>query len=276
MTNVNNTDGGTISTEVGYQLGITAPYRLKSAGSTWKNGGTQAAPTPVLVMPGTAPTLVNVSDSGSLVWCALCEQGIPPFTIHSTATGGTFTLTWNSLTTGTIAWNATAATVLTALAALAGWVSGGTTTGGPLNTTDVAIQQKTNAPLAITINAGSLTGGTATITNTTGQPFSPYTYLERNVTIAVDGEGTPAMQVSGTEEFFGGGGYFQSSPGYSVPWAMVTAANNAAATVDQGLDLLTYCGGVPFSTRFIWALGTEAAVQAAHQMSYQALYYKNV
>jgi hypothetical protein len=119
-------------------------------------------------------------------------------------------------------------------------------------------------------------GGTGAITNTIGTLLVPYTYLERNVTLAVDGESTPAIQTSGTEEFFFGGGYYESSPGYSTPWAMITAANNANATVDQGLDLLTLCGGVPFASAFVWALGTEAAVQAAHQMSYCALYYKNV
>ena len=57
----------------------------------------------------------NVSIDGALN-CAMVQT----LAITGTPTGGHFNLTWNGVTTGNIAYNASAATVQTALAALAG------------------------------------------------------------------------------------------------------------------------------------------------------------
>lgn len=65
------------------------------------------------------------------------------------ATAGTFTLTFKGFTTGTIAWNASAATVVAALVALPSIGAGGVTaSGGALPTT----------PVVITFAAGLATG----------------------------------------------------------------------------------------------------------------------
>jgi hypothetical protein len=128
---------------------------------------------------GTAKTsLVNVlinGDSFSSGWKATTIGGaghneIQTVTITGTPTGGTFTLTFSGQTTAAIAYNATAATVSAALAALSNIGSNnvgvtGATAGpytvmfqGALATTDVA--QMTATP--------SLTGGTSpTVTVTT-------------------------------------------------------------------------------------------------------------
>ena len=91
------------------------------------------------------------------------------------STGGTFTLTFGGETTAPIAWNATAADVAAALAAL-GTVGDDdlTATGGPVNTANVTLlwkgqylQQDINAPTA---DGSGLTGSSPTVTvNTTVQ-----------------------------------------------------------------------------------------------------------
>jgi hypothetical protein len=95
-------------------------------------------------------------------------------TITGGPTGGTFTLSFAGETTAAIAFNATAAAVKTALAALASVnVTDLTTTGGALPGTPVVVTfggrfSGDDVP-QMTANSGSLTGGTSpTVTVTTG------------------------------------------------------------------------------------------------------------
>lgn len=88
------------------------------------------------------------------------------------ATAGTFTLTLEGQTTGTIAWNATASTVQTALEGLPSINPGDVVvTGGALPTTNVVVSfqgARTGQVVgALTIGSGSLTGGTPTVAQTT-------------------------------------------------------------------------------------------------------------
>jgi hypothetical protein len=88
------------------------------------------------------------------------------------ASSGTFTLSFRGATTGTIAFNAAASAVQTALRALSTiGATGVTCTGGPLPTTPVVItfaapNAAANVPL-ITADNTLLVGGTAVITQTT-------------------------------------------------------------------------------------------------------------
>lgn len=77
-------------------------------------------------------------------------------------TGGTFTLTWNGYTTGSIAYDASASTILTALQALSGWSRSSSASGGKLGTSPVTIQQPAPAPSLITLNS-SLSGGSLAV-----------------------------------------------------------------------------------------------------------------
>lgn len=94
--------------------------------------------------------------------------------LAQTATGGTFTLTFGGETTAALAFNATAATVQTALEALANIDDGDiTVTGGPLGTAPVVVtfggQYMAEDVPNLTVNGGSLTGGSLTATVTAGQ-----------------------------------------------------------------------------------------------------------
>jgi hypothetical protein len=84
------------------------------------------------------------------------------YTLTGTATSGTFTLTWNNLTTATISATAAASTVLAALQALEGFPAAATATGGALGTAPVVVTVPGD-PSGLSVNGTSLVGGTVTI-----------------------------------------------------------------------------------------------------------------
>lgn len=94
-------------------------------------------------------------------------------TVTISATGGTFTLTFSGQTTSAIAWNASAATVQTALQALSSIGSGNATVtgsaGGPYTVTFVGDLGLSNVA-AMTGSGASLTGGAGTVTIATPTP----------------------------------------------------------------------------------------------------------
>lgn len=89
------------------------------------------------------------------------------YTLATTGTGGTRTLSWQGETTTAVAATASAATVLAALKALSSFPAGATATGGALGTNPVVITVPGDAGL-ITVDDTSLTGGTDTLTVAAG------------------------------------------------------------------------------------------------------------
>ncbi len=93
-------------------------------------------------------------------------------TISSTATGGTFTMSFGGQTTGALAFNATAAQVDTALEALSSIGAGNVTcAGGPLGTAGVTVTFAGTLAgqdaAMVTVDNTNMTGGTASIAETT-------------------------------------------------------------------------------------------------------------
>jgi hypothetical protein len=90
---------------------------------------------------------------------------VQSLTISGTPTGGTFTLTFGGQTTTPIAFNATAAAVQTALAALSSIGSGNITcSGGPLPGSAITVTFNgllANQPQSLMVGATALTGGTS-------------------------------------------------------------------------------------------------------------------
>jgi hypothetical protein len=93
-------------------------------------------------------------------------------TLTGTATGGTFTLTFNGQTTGAIAWNATASTLQTALVALSNIDPADVTVtgsaGGPWTVTFTGQYAGVNVPnMTATSSLTGSSGQSLTVTNTT-------------------------------------------------------------------------------------------------------------
>lgn len=90
----------------------------------------------------------------------------------TTVTAGTFTLTYNGVTTAPIAWNATAAAIQLALEALSNIVPGDVlAAGGPVNSTPVTVTFYGNQignVTQMTVSNTALTGTMAVTTTTAG------------------------------------------------------------------------------------------------------------
>lgn len=110
-----------------------------------------------------ADVYLSTTD-GALSDSAVSANEIQTVTISGSPTGGTFTLTLGAQTTGTIAYNASAATVEAALEALStigqGNVQVTGSAGGPYTVEFVGALAKTNVA-AMTASGAGLTGGTS-------------------------------------------------------------------------------------------------------------------
>jgi hypothetical protein len=122
-----------------------------------------------------------VSSTPPTVIAGAGQSEVQTVTITGTPTGGTFTLTYSGQTTGTIAFNATATTVQTALRALSNIGSTGVNvTGGPGPGTPWAVAfagALADTDVALMTATSSLTGGTSptvsVATTTEGLTASP-------------------------------------------------------------------------------------------------------
>jgi hypothetical protein len=125
---------------------MTTNKDLILAGSAGSSGGASLA---WFAPPGTQAPVGTMGTPGS--------QSVA---LTGTPAGGTFTLSYSGATTAPIAFNATAAAVQTALAALPG-LADVTVTGGPGPTTAwVVAFDALDKPGTLTGNAALLTGGT--------------------------------------------------------------------------------------------------------------------
>lgn len=106
----------------------------------------------------------------------LSTNEVQTLTTTGGPTGGTITITYSGQTTATIAYNASASTIQTALEALSNIEAGDVLcAGGPLNTTPVTIEFRGNLGhqnvTQVTVDSTGLTGGTTpTVTPTTTTP----------------------------------------------------------------------------------------------------------
>ncbi len=141
--------------------------------SGYKPDGTALgiSPSTDLTMPVTATTTLN----DVLTWLNTNEGTAAVDevqTISSTATGGTFAMSFGGQTTGALAFNATAAQIDTALEALSSIGAGNVTSaGGPLGTAGVTVTFAGTLAgqdaAMVTVDNTNMTGGTASIAETT-------------------------------------------------------------------------------------------------------------
>jgi hypothetical protein len=130
----------------------------------WVNGADVSVQAGYVSLPLIANlTGEEITESGG-------TSEVQTLTATGPPTAGTFTLTYDGEPTGTIAFNATAAAIRTALGALPNLdITDITTTGGPINTTPVVVTfdlAEGNVP-ALVVNNTGLTGGTVAVATTT-------------------------------------------------------------------------------------------------------------
>lgn len=114
-----------------------------------------------------------------------------------------------------------------------------------------------------------------------GRALGPQpTFLERNFEFQVDGEATPAIVATGTEDLFLSGWYFaglRSTPNMNTNYMTVSLSNTAAASpvadAVMAVDLLAQAGGLPFTSQMVCTLRTEGRVLSGHEYAYTALFY---
>lgn len=119
----------------------------------------------------TAEAPVGINDYQAVVAPAAPVNEIQSVTFSTPGTAGTFTLSFSGQTTSPIAYNATAAEILTALAALptiggAGNVDVTGAAGGPFTVTFKGALAGVNVP-ALTADSTALTGGPVVVATTT-------------------------------------------------------------------------------------------------------------
>lgn len=146
------------------------------------------------------------------IWPVNNGTGVQVATMGGSPTGGTFTLTYNSVATGTIAYNASAATVQAAINAVSTAPVGGVTVtgsaGGPWTITFPAGLATKGM---LTAQNGSLTGGTspAVTLAANGQDNRPTILAGKadqapraNTTVSSSSVGIPSVPLSSTIEAF--------------------------------------------------------------------------
>lgn len=167
-----SSQNGTVETEIESEWGISGvsiTELLDSGGIVkWEYGGSLAG-IPITgtcyVSGTTTPNLLTLTQAGS----STGTNAVQTIELVNSPGGGTFTLTYDSQTTGTIAYNASAATVLAALEALSNIGSGDVAVtgsdGGPWTVTFQGSLAATDVS-EFTGDASSLTGGAVYVSTT--------------------------------------------------------------------------------------------------------------
>jgi hypothetical protein len=198
--------------------------------------------------------------------------------LNSNYTGGTFKLTFQAQQTAATPWNATAAQVRDALAALSNLdVTDLHVTGGPLNTTPIIVEFIGRFGYqnlaAMTVDTASLTGGSSfTVTQTNGSAYA--TDRENAIAIsAIDLDGNPLSDIvrdqliaylesTRAQNFlitFVGPGYYTVDINYTVRISKGEAAASVKSRIDANLDQYlspANWGKEPFGQDYIWVKQT--------------------
>lgn len=167
----------------------------------------------------------RILDPNTAVVAQVAHDEIQTVTVTGTPTGGTFTLTFNGQTTGTIAFNALASAVQTALQGLSSvgannaLVSG--SAGGPYTVRFTATLGQADQP-QMTASGAGLTGGTSPdVTPATVQAGSGFTTASSGFTLYLVGARVvfAVAQAAGTAVRLHSGKY--------LPYLAIAGANSA-------------------------------------------------
>ena len=95
--------------------------------------------------------------------------------------------------------------------------------------------------------------------------------------IAVDGESTPSIQSSGTEDWFDSGWYFEGWRDYGTSVHSYVGTDKPSSqphVVGMVTDLWSKWGGVPFQSSAVMQAQTESACVTGDRFAFAVLYYQ--
>lgn len=102
-------------------------------------------------------------------------------------------------------------------------------------------------------------------------------WMERNFSIAVDGEPAPSIVATGTEDWFDSAWYFNGWQDYPTSVHSYVGTDKPPEqpnAVGMCTDLMSKWGGVPFQSSVVMRAETEAACTTGDRVSWAVLYYQ--
>jgi len=142
------------------------------------------------------------------------------------------------------------------------------------------VDQKLTRTATSTTTLAQITGGPGSIVYHSyvgGVGASNLSWLERNFSITVDGEATPSIVGTGTEDWFDSGWYFNGRRDYNTSFHSYVGTDQPAGnvnTVAMATDLWSKWGGVPFTTSAVIRSLPEAGVTTGDTLCWCILYYQ--
>jgi hypothetical protein len=144
---------------------------------------------------------------------------------------------------------------------------------------DQAITRASNATNVL-LNVSGGPGWIVSHSYVAGAGASNTTWLARNVQVQVDGEATPQIVSSGTDNWFDSGWLYFGRRDYSIGRHSYVGASQPPApnqyAAGQVTDLLSKWGGVPFESAAVMSITSKAACTTGDTFSYAVLYYQRV
>lgn len=119
-------------------------------------------------------------------------------------------------------------------------------------------------------------GGVDAAAITPGSPNND-SWMERNLSVAVDGEATPSIISSGTEDWFDSAWYYEGWRDYNTSVHSYVGTDKPSYqphVVAQVTDLLSKWGGIPFTSGAVVRAETEGACVTGDRCAWAVLYYQ--
>lgn len=142
------------------------------------------------------------------------------------------------------------------------------------------VDQKVTRTAGATTTLAQITGGPGSIvyhSYVAGVGAANLSWLERNFSITVDGEATPQIVATGTEDWFDSGWYFHGRRDYGTSVHSYVGTNQPVGNihvVGMATDLWSKWGGVPFTTSAVVRSLPEAACTTGDTLCWCVLYYQ--
>jgi len=142
------------------------------------------------------------------------------------------------------------------------------------------VDQKVTRTASSTTTLATITGGPGSIVYHSyvgGVGATNLSWLERNFSVTVDGEATPQIVATGTEDWFDSGWYFYGRRDYNTSFHSYVGTDRPAGnvnTVAMATDLWSKWGGLPFTTSAVVRSLPEAGCTTGDTLCWCILYYQ--